>query len=292
MEHSPSTVFNAVCRGQDPDKAAIEAPDRDSLTYGGLGRQITRTVSLLNDLGYGNGDRIAVMLPNGPEMATAFLAVMAGCTCAPLNPLYRQNELEFYLADMRASAIIIPPDAGPHVAAAARTLGIPPVTLMADGTVAGEFCLAGEKQEREHGSGFSGPGDTALVLHTSGTTSRPKLVPLTQAGIADPAVHIAGPLGLTGNDRCLNVMPLFHIHGLIGAVVTSLVSGGSVVCTPGFSPESMLPWLHEYRPTWYTAVPTIHQHVLEQAVLHRDDLRVPCLRFIRSSSASLPPAVK
>ena len=292
MEQSSSTVFGAVCGEHDPEKAAIEAPERDPLTYGGLSHQVTRTVTLLNDLGYGKGDRIAVMLPNGPEMATAFLAVMAGCTCAPLNPLYRQNELEFYLADMRASAIIIPPDAGPHITAAARTLGIPAITLVPDGTVAGAFRLAGEKQEREHGSGPAGPDDIALVLHTSGTTSRPKRVPLTQAGIVNSAVHIAGPLGLTGRDTCLNVMPLFHIHGLVGAVVASLVSGGSVVCTPGFSPESMLPWLQEYRPTWYTAVPTIHQHVLQQAVLHRDHTRAPSLRFIRSSSASLPPAVK
>jgi acyl-CoA synthetase (AMP-forming)/AMP-acid ligase II/acyl carrier protein len=262
------------------------------MTYGGLARQTERTVATLNDWGYGRGDRIALMLPNGPEMATAFLAVVAGFTCAPLNPLYRRNELEFYLADMRASAIIIPRDVEQYVPAAARSLDIPAITLMADGTVAGAFSLAGEKQGKKPDSGFAGPDDIALVLHTSGTTSRPKLVPVTQSGIVDSAVHIAGPLGLTGNDRCLNVMPLFHIHGLIGALAASLVSGGSVVCTPGFDPESMMPWLKTYRPTWYTAVPTIHRHVLNQAVLCGDGMREPGLRFIRSSSASLPPAVK
>jgi acyl-CoA synthetase (AMP-forming)/AMP-acid ligase II/acyl carrier protein len=292
MERLYPSVFDAVCRGRDPDKAAIESPDRDPMTYGGLSRQITHTVDTLNDMGYGKGDRIALMLPNGPEMATAFLAVMAGLTCAPLNPLYRKNELEFYLSDMRASAIIVPDGVEQYVPAAARSLGIPAITLMSAGTVAGAFSLAGEKQERIYEPGFAGPEDIALVLHTSGTTSRPKLVPLTQSGIVDSAVHIAEPLGLTGNDKCLNVMPLFHIHGLIGAVITSLVSGGSVVCTPGFSPESMMQWLHTYRPTWYTAVPTIHQHVLKQAVLPGEDTRMSGLRFIRSSSASLPPAVK
>jgi acyl-CoA synthetase (AMP-forming)/AMP-acid ligase II len=183
MERFYSTVFDAVNREHDPDKAAIEGFDRSPMTYGGLCHQIESTVALLNDMGYGKGDRLAVMLPNGPEMATAFLAVMAGSTCAPLNPLYRKNELEFYLSDMRAQAIIIPPDGEPHVPAAARSLGIPVITLMSSGTVAGAFGLAGEKQERFHESGFAGPDDIALVLHTSGTTSRPKLVPVTQSGI-------------------------------------------------------------------------------------------------------------
>jgi acyl-CoA synthetase (AMP-forming)/AMP-acid ligase II/acyl carrier protein len=292
MVRSYSSVFDAVCRERDPDKVAIEGSYSDPMTYGGLNHQITSTVAMLNDMGYGKGDRIALMLPNGPEMATAFLAVMAGFTCAPLNPLYRKNELEFYLSDMKASAIIIPHGVEPYVPAAARSLGIPSITLMTAGTVAGAFSLTGEKQEGIHESGFAGTDDIALVLHTSGTTSRPKLVPVTQSSIVDSAVHIAEPLGLTGNDKCLNVMPLFHIHGLIGAVITSLVSGGSVFCTSGFNSESTMQWLQTYRPTWYTAVPTIHQHVLKQAVLHKDDARMSGLRFIRSSSASLPPAVK
>jgi len=292
MERSCLTVFDSVCSGHDPDRAAIEAPGRDPMTYGGLCRQVRTAVEALNGMGYGRGDRIAVMLENGPGMATAFLAVMAGFTCAPLNPLYRKAELEFYLPDMRASAIIISPGVEPSVPAAARSLGIPVITLRPSGRVAGAFDLTGENQERAHGSGPAGPDDIALVLHTSGTTSRPKLVPLTQSGIVASAVHCAGPLGLTGNDRCLNVMPLFHVHGLISAVTTSLVSGGSVVCTPGFSPELMMEWLGTYRPTWYTAVPTIHQHVLRQAVLHQKEARTSGLRFIRSSSASLPPALK
>ena len=136
MVRSYSSVFDAVCRERDPDKVAIEGSYSDPMTYGGLNHQITRTVAILNDMGYGKGDRIAIMLPNGPEMATAFLAVMAGFTCAPLNPLYRKNELEFYLSDMKASAIIIPHGVEPYVPAAARSLGIPSITLMTAGTVA------------------------------------------------------------------------------------------------------------------------------------------------------------
>ena len=105
-------------------------------------------------------------------------------------------------------------------------------------------------------------GDVALVLHTSGTTARPKIVPLTHANLAVSAANIARSLALDPGDRCLNVMPLFHIHGLVAAVLASLSAGGSVVCAPGFDARPFFDWLDELEPTWYTAVPTMHQAVL------------------------------
>jgi non-ribosomal peptide synthetase component F len=134
-------------------------------------------------------------------------------------------------------------------------------------------------------------GDVALVLHTSGTTSRPKLVPLTHANLCASAHHIGLTLGLNPNDRCLNVMPLFHIHGLVGAVLSTLAAGGSVVCTPGFYAPKFFEWMNEFRPTWYTAVPTMHQAVLARAAHNRDIIARCPLRFIRSSSSALPPQV-
>ena len=85
-------------------------------------------------------------------------------------------------------------------------------------------------------------------------------------------------------------MPLFHIHGLVGAVLSSIVAGSEVVCTSGFDLEQFFPWLEEFSPTWYTAVPTMHQAILKRA--HRDVLLGHSLRLIRSSSAPLPPTVK
>lgn len=292
LENFFPSVFDAVMKGHNSDKVAIEGIEREPMTYGELSRMVEHTLTNLNDMGYGRGDRIALMLPNGPEMATAFLAVIAGFSCAPLNPLYREKELEFYLSDMKASAIIVHHDLEPYVRGVARSLGINVITLNPTDDTAGMFSLSGENQEPTHETGFAEPEDIGLILHTSGTTSRPKLVPVTQSSIVASSVYMAEPLGLTEIDKCLNVMPLFHIHGLIGAVITSLVSGGSVVCTPGFNAESMLKWIVEYRPTWYTSVPTIHQYVLEQAVLHKNQARMSGLRFIRSSSASLPPTVK
>ena len=129
------------------------------------------------------------------------------------------------------------------------------------------------------------------MLFRSGTTARPKLVPLTQANLAASARHIAASLTLTAADRCLNVMPLFHVHGLIAALLSSLAAGGSVICTPGFLAPEFFPWIDAFSPTWYTAVPTIHQGVLARAPEHRDIIARRPLRFLRSSSAPLPPTV-
>ena len=111
------------------------------------------------------------------------------------------------------------------------------------------------------------------MLHTSGTTSRPKIVPLSQRNVTASAYNIADSLALTPDDVCLNIMPLFHIHGLIAAVLASIAAGASVCCTPGFNAFSFFAWFDEVRPTWYTAVPTMHQALLPLAARNKDDHR-------------------
>lgn len=271
---------------QHNDNIAILAPEAVPLTYGRLRAQVSDTVRVLNEMGYGRNDRIAMVLPNGPEMAVAFLSVAAGFTCAPLNPLYSQPEFEFYLSDLKAKALIVLSGAPSSAIDAARTLNIPIIELKPSGKEAGLFKLAGETVTRHEDTGFARAGDIALVLHTSGTTSRPKRVPLTQANICASAFNILVSLSLDRNDRCINVMPLFHIHGLIGALLSSMAAGASIVCTPGFMAPEFMGWLREFRPTWYTAVPTIHQKVLELA--GNSPVERTSLRFIRSSSSAMP----
>jgi acyl-CoA synthetase (AMP-forming)/AMP-acid ligase II/acyl carrier protein len=275
-----------------PDAIAITAPGRASLTYRGLGIQIEYTVKTLNALGIGRNDRVAIVLPNGPEMAVAFLAVASGATSAPLNPGYSANEYDFYLSDLKAKSLMIQSGMDSPARAVAQAHGIPIIELSPVlESEAGIFTLTGDKQDSADDSGFSQPDDVALVLHTSGTTSRPKMVPLTQANLCTSAHNIRLAFELDNRDRCLNVMPLFHIHGLIGAILSSLVSGASVVCTPGFSASKFFQWLEEFHPTWYTAVPTMHQSILKHTPSNRDVIARCPLRFIRSCSASLPPKV-
>jgi acyl-CoA synthetase (AMP-forming)/AMP-acid ligase II/thioesterase domain-containing protein/acyl carrier protein len=271
---------------------AIAAPGRTPLTYGGLFAHVEDVIKTLNSMGVGRNDRVAIVLPNGPEMALAFVAVAAGATSAPLNPAYRQTEFDFYLSDLNAKALIVGSDMDSPARGVAQARDIPIIELTSVvEEEAGIFTLSGGDGTPPTQGGCAVPDDVALVLHTSGTTSRPKIVPLTQANICTSAHNIRASFELTESDRCLNVMPLFHIHGLIGAALSSLTAGASIVCTPGFAAPEFFDWLETFRPTWYTAVPTMHQAVLARVETNRDIVADCPLRFIRSCSASLPPHV-
>jgi len=275
-----------------PEAIAIGTPGRPPLTYGRLLRQAEATVEALRAFGVNRNDRVAVVLPNGPEMAVAFVAVACGATCAPLNPSYKAEEFDFYLSDLNARALIVASGMSSPAREIARKRNISIIELTPTvGAEAGIFELSGDTQGFANMGCFAQRDDTALVLHTSGTTSRPKMVPLTQANLCSSGRNIASALALTERDRCLNVMPLFHIHGLMAAVVASLTARASVVCAPGFDPDRFFGWLDSCQPTWYTAVPTIHQAVLAGASANRETIARRPLRFIRSSSASLPKPV-
>ncbi len=275
-----------------PRSNAILSPGRAPLTYETLLRLIRDVVGQLNSLGIDRNDRVAIVLPNGPEMAVAFLAVASCATSAPLNPAYRDSDFEFYLTDLNARALLILAGMDSPARAVARDRSIPVLELAPNQNgPAGTFSVSGASQPLSSKGGFAEPEDIALVLHTSGTTSRPKIVPLTQRNICASADNIVRSLQLTGTDRCLNIMPLFHIHGLIGAVLSSLSTGASVVCTKGFDDSKFFEWMQSMQPTWYTAVPTMHQAILARAGENRDILVQHRLRFIRSCSSSLPPSV-
>ncbi|MHC4338800.1 MAG: AMP-binding protein, partial [Planctomycetota bacterium] len=270
--------------GSHGDAPAIQGLERPPLTYGGLALLVRETAATLRALGVGRGDRVAVVLPNGPRMATTFLSVAAAATCAPLNPEYRAEEFEFYLSDLRASALILASGSDSPAAEVARARKIPIVEL-----TPGRYALSGPGGTG--GDDLAGPEDTALILHTSGTTSRPKMVPLSHANLCASARSIRDSLALGPDDRCLNVLPLFHIHGLVCATLGSLAAGGSVACSPGFHPIRFFEWLDLIRPTWFTAVPTMHQAILARVDGHREAVERSRLRFIRSCSSALPPRV-
>ncbi len=267
---------------------ALTAPGRPDLSYRAL-RGVTGTLRRqLAARGIGPGDRVAIVLPNGPEMAVAFLAVTSGASAAPLNPNYKLAEYEFYLTDLRPKLVLVAPGSDNPVRQAAEALGISVAELqVAEGAPAGAFTLWAEEADPATPTAK----DEALVLHTSGTTSRPKVVPLSQGNLYASACNIAGTLQLTPQDHCLNVMPLFHIHGLMGVLLSSVKAGASVCCTPGFNALTFFSLACDQHPTWYSAVPTMHQAILQRCARNADALSQMKLRFVRSSSASLPGPV-
>jgi acyl-CoA synthetase (AMP-forming)/AMP-acid ligase II len=174
----------------------------------------------------------------------------------------------------------------------ARKLGVRIIELQPRREAgAGAFSLSAGAAGTPAQPGAAQPDDVALVLHTSGTTSRPKIVPLTQRNVCASARNIRGFLSLAPEDRGLNIMPLFHIHGLIAGILAPLSAGGQVCCTPGFNALKFFAWMEESRPTWYTAVPTMHQTILSRAANNRAVIEANPLRFIRSSSSAMPTQV-
>ena len=262
---------------------ALITVDGKMIDHATLWAAVDRLAGRLRRAGLGPGDRIAIVLPNGPEMTLVLLAAMSVGCAAPLNPKYREDEFRFYLDDLRAAALVTD-GRSPAALAAAPEATIPvdvhgeatSVDLDVAATVADTSVVQRPTAD-----------DEALVLHTSGTTSRPKIVPLRQRNLARSAHSIAASLHLTAADRSLTVMPLFHIHGIMAGLLAPLSAAGTVVCAPGFDAFKFHRWIDELRPTYYTAVPTMHQMVLTRS----PGPRRTSLRFVRSSSAPLPRPV-
>jgi oxalate---CoA ligase len=288
------TIAQLLQRGTD-DAAAIGAPEAvPPLRYRELRALVHRTVGDLNSFGIGRGDRVVLVLPNGPEAAAAFVSIGAGATTAPLSRGLTADEFEFNLNDLRAKALVIEAGLDSPARAVAAKLRIPVIELVPhrdQGAGAFSLRLLVKNGAGPFEAGLAQPDDVALVLHTSGSTSRPKIVPLLQRNVTASARNIMTALQLTPEDVCLNIMPLFHIHGLMAAVLSSFAAGAQVSCAAGFNALRFYHWLDEVRPTWYTAVPTMHQAIVSRAGRHAEELGRARLRLIRSSSSSLAPQV-
>ena len=278
----------AALAAADPRAIAVSAPGRPGMDYAALRAQAATAGRQLRGAGVGPEDRVAIVLGNGPAMATAFVCMAPWCATAPLNPAYKADEFAFYLADLGVKALVAAAGSASPAIAAAERLGVP-VLRIEEREPAGAWRFESLADEA---AATPRPAEAlALLLHTSGTTSRPKLVPLSQRNLLASARHIVATLKLAPGDRCLNIMPLFHIHGLMAPVLASLAAGAEVVCAAGFEPLRFFGWFAEARPTWYSAVPTMHQAILARAARNVDVVRGNRLRFVRSSSAALPSQV-
>ncbi|MBN8955412.1 MAG: AMP-binding protein [Rhizobiales bacterium] len=268
--------------------ACIVSADGREMNWQQLLQQLVRTRAALRSIGVGPDDRVAVALPNGPTLAAVFLGIANCAGCAPLNTAYTADECEFYLRDLDTKALITRNGAAPAAVEVAARLKIPVIECDDDGDIPGRFTLDTSRLSGHAAFGSLSPDTVALYLYTSGTTSRPKLVPLRHKNLIASAHNMVRTLELSSSDRCLNLMPLFHIHGLVGGLLAPLAGGGSTVCPPSLRPGDFVRWMEATRPTWYTAVPTMHRMIANEAKAHPDLIARHPLRFIRSSSAPLP----
>ena len=281
------TIRNMINQ-QNDDLIFLTSEKNEKLSYGEFkifNEKISRQLAATNII---NSDRAAIVLPNGPLMASSFLSISSYMSAAPLNPSYKQEEFEFYLDDLKPKFLLVEPNSKSLAVIAAKNLNIPVFEMkISDNQPLGTFELFDKETDYKNPNDY----DEALVLHTSGTTSRPKIVPLSNLNIFTSAVNISKSLKLTADDHCLNIMPLFHIHGLIAVLSASAKVGASVCASNGFNALKFLDLAETQNITWYSGVPTMHQAILLRAQKNSAKAKKLNLRFIRSSSASLPPAI-
>jgi len=276
------TLLDLLNKAPGSDIAVILPETGTRVTYDALRRQVAAAADIFTSAGIGSGGRIAMALPNGLETLVCFLAASTAGTAAPLNPAYRHDEFAFFLEDTEAKLFVLPPEGMDEARRAAAEGNIPVLAADLDAAGAVRFSPA------PSGRTASAPQreDVALVLHTSGTTGRPKRVPLKHRNLAASAENIAATYKLTPNDLALTVMPLFHVHGLVASTLATLFSGGTIIIPDKFNPLSFWRSVRDYRATWYSAVPTMHRLLLARAGDHRP-AGTEHLRFIRAASAPL-----
>jgi acyl-CoA synthetase (AMP-forming)/AMP-acid ligase II len=283
-------IFNG---NQDPDHNAIESPGYQPLTYRDLRRQILYTVKTLNARGFHRNDRIAVIMPAGPETAVIIISVMAGFTSVPLNPQYKEQEYETYFSQLRIKAIIVLKESETAFTKVAKSYNIPIIELIPFSDQAGRFELKPSVSHTIKEAEFATPSDIASVLLTSGTTSRSKIVPISQKQFFLSKQRNCQFLNIQSTDRILHILPYYHGWGMGTPLLGSLIAGGTVICTKDFIPSDFLHLLKTYRPTSYSAGPALHQGILRSIKkVSPEELKNNSLRFIRSGSASLPAEVR
>jgi oxalate---CoA ligase len=278
----PATLRQLITRSDN--HPALVVPGGASLSYAGLQRALDRAAGRLAALGVGEGDRVALVAANGPALVVAFVAVAArGAAAAPLNPALGVAELTAELDDLHVSRLLHDGSAtAAEAAAAAAAAGNVAVSVFG----MRDHLLHIDDQPGDPRQDEGAPDALALLLHTSGTTSKPKTVPIRQRNLVASTGAVARTYGLSSEDVTMCVMPLFHVHGLVAAVLGTLSTGGTVVL-PRFRPSVFWDDIAQHGATWYTAVPTIHSRLLTRA-LELPALPEHRLRFVRSCSAPLP----
>jgi amino acid adenylation domain-containing protein len=257
---------------------AILTPGSPAITFAALHALAATTRSRLAALGLGPRDRVAVVMPIGQAAAALTAAVASGVACLPLNPSYSGRELRLAFTDLRVRAVVAGRDCD-QAAATAAELGLP--------VLVGEELIA-RRAGDDRGVSLPTADDTALLLHTSGTTARAKVVAISHRTLAGIARKLVTWFALQPEDRCLNLMPIYNAHGTEAALFPTLFSGGSLVCLPQFTTDAFFAALREFAPSWYTGGFTFNQ-AIATAIDEAPDRAGPShLRFMRSGSGRLP----
>ena len=265
-----------------PEAPALLAADGGVITRQHLAEAVAAYQAFLQSQGIGHQHRLALLMDPGTTMATSLLGAMAAAAVAPLLPSSPVGVLMDDLQRLRITQVLVDAKPATPILEAAAQLKLPVLS----------FDPFGLPDPGGSPGPLPQPSDLALLLQTSGTTSRPKVVPLSHANLLASARHIASTLALTPADRSLAAMPLFHIHGITASLLAPLLAGGSVICCENNQPDRLVAWIGGLQPTWISAVPTLLQALLSASERQSMGGSSHRLRFLRSSSAPLPPVLQ
>ncbi|TAQ91496.1 hypothetical protein B7494_g208 [Chlorociboria aeruginascens] len=288
-----TTLSNSFSQGVDSTAIIIPGKSPLIISYRQLSAEVTSFQKKLAQLGVTPQSAVSIALPNTYEFIVAFLAASwQRAIAAPLNAAYKQEEFEFYIDDLKSAVALVPKGSFQQDGAAVRASRKYKAAIAEVYFNGREVVLDVKDQGKLRGKGNqrveqARPDDIALVLHTSGTTGRPKAVPLTHRNLTRTMKNIQITYKLTPKDRTMLVMPLFHVHGLLAGFLAPLLSGGSVIVPLKFSASEFWNDFITHQANWYTAVPTIHQILLKNPPPHTK----PNIRFIRSCSSPLSPTI-
>ncbi len=290
MTHNNKPSLINILKTNNPNKKAIIVPNEDSFTYSELTKNVNKLTKQLIEFGIKKNDRVAIYLTNKPETIIIFLAISEIATAAPLNPAYTASEVQFYMEDINAKYLITSEEPKYKEAFKGCPSNAHIITINYNNN---EFCLIQNdnlknKSIEKNSSKNNNSDDVALILHTSGTTSRPKRVPLSHKNIYISIENISESYNLTSKDISLCIMPLFHIHGLVASTLSTLFTGGTIILPEKFNALNFWEIIRSYKITWVSAVPAIHQTALTRIKTNSNPKEyTKNLRFIRSCSSPL-----
>ncbi len=276
--------MNLVSKLKNKKKLSIIYEDSQVIGINKILKIINYNTTILNTLGIKKSDTIAIVLENGPLFITSFLSTINSCISAPLNPNYTSSEFSFYFKDLKPKALITN-FISKHPALRVAYRNKIKIIRLKNFDFCAESKYLIKKKVKTTSSGIN---NTALILHTSGTTSKPKMVALTHKNLLSSSKNISKALNLKPSDKNIILMPSFHIHGIIASILAPFYVGGSVVALPKFNVLTFYGFMEKYKPTWFTAVPTMLQSIVDRSSNNKNIIKNSKLRFIRSSSASLP----
>ncbi|EXA29003.1 hypothetical protein FOVG_19432 [Fusarium oxysporum f. sp. pisi HDV247] len=276
------------------EKPALRAPTCDVITHRELQHFVNNFQLPVESLE--TKPVVSIALPNGPLLAATCIAVTTYYTASPINPAAGPEQFRADILQARANFILTTKDEYTKLQLDASWVSENKIQVFVmdwtrdEGislkTLDGEAVPTGNTKRVPNTA-----DDIGLILFTSGTSGTKKVVPLTVHSIIAGVDFVIESWGLTSEDICLNMMPLYHVGGLVRNIFAPIFSGGSTVCCPSFDANLFWDVAETIQPTWYYASPSMHSIIIAEAAARPEALRKSRIRLACNAAGGLLPSL-